>query len=314
MSVDHKVQTSGALRRGTSNPVSSSASAGGVARNVAESLARLGCQVSLLSVTGDDAAGDRLREELDTLGVDLSHVVRSPHRPTASYTAVLESGGTLSLGLADMDVMAELDVDWAAQAASFLAEHDYWVIDANLLPATLERLLADENRTARVVAEPVSIVKSERLRPVLSRLDVLFPDKGEAAALSGLPSRTIEDVPAAAARLRSMGPGAVIVSLGPGGVYVDDGPRLEFVPALPSENVVDVTGAGDALVAGWLYGELEGVADPVRYGLAAASLALESTRSVSASLNSETLVRRAAEPENRRAGEQASLPLSPRRR
>jgi pseudouridine kinase len=65
-----------------------------------------------------------------------------------------------------------------------------------------------------------------------------------------------------------------------------------IVPALPAE-VVDVTGAGDAAVAGTLYGLLRGhdLATAARYGQAAAALTLACEQSVSPALNERVILR-----------------------
>jgi pseudouridine kinase len=57
---------------GTSKPVNIATSFGGVARNVAENLARLGCEVATVSRVGDDEAGRSVVQHLRSLGVDTS--------------------------------------------------------------------------------------------------------------------------------------------------------------------------------------------------------------------------------------------------
>ncbi|HXA51089.1 MAG TPA: PfkB family carbohydrate kinase, partial [Candidatus Acidoferrum sp.] len=86
----------------TSNPGNVTCDFGGVARNVAENLARLGREVTMVSLVGDDESGRAVVSQLASLGVDTSAIAVSP-RPTASYTAILQPGGELVLGLADMD-------------------------------------------------------------------------------------------------------------------------------------------------------------------------------------------------------------------
>jgi len=82
--IDHKSQTLTRPEFGTSNPGRSRTSAGGVGRNVAENLARLGVRTVLVSAIGNDAAGVSLRRETESAGVDLAHSVAA-----AGATAVL---------------------------------------------------------------------------------------------------------------------------------------------------------------------------------------------------------------------------------
>lgn len=291
--VDRKACVDGKLHLGTSNPVTVTACPGGVAGNMARSLARLGCRVSLFSILGKDAVGDTLLQELEAAGVDVAGVLRSADHPTASYTAVLEPNGQLFLGLADMAIFEELDAEWCDSIAALLARSEVWIVDTNLPAATLEHLLKTHRRKATVIADPVSVAKSIRLRPVLDAVDVLFPDREEAAELSGQRVKTRRDVVKAAAQIRRLGVGTVVVTLGADGLYIHDAQGGRFMSAIPSEKVRDVTGAGDALVAGYVYGMLAGGSyEPALFGLAAASLTLETDKSIADDLNPERLRRR----------------------
>jgi pseudouridine kinase len=276
-SMDRRALTSGPLRPGTSNPVVSALKPGGVSRNVAEVLARLGCDVALFSIVGEDDAGHWLLRGLVDAGVDVAGVIRSERQPTGAYTAVLGPSGRLEFGLADMAIFEEASAAWAEGLAPALSARGIWFVDANLPAETLSALLASKPIGTMVLADPVSVAKSERLRPVLSGIDVLFPDRLEAGALSKMPAVINEEqVAGAAERILENGVGAVVVTLGAEGVFVADGARFEVVPAIaPGGPLGDTTGAGDVLVAGYIFGLSRTSSDPLRLGLAAASLALE---------------------------------------
>ena len=89
-----------------------------------------------------------------------------------------------------------------------------------------------------------------------------------------------------------MGIGTVVVSLGDGGAHIHGPDSAETRPAIAPEAVVDVTGAGDALVAGYTYGLAAGEDDPLAWGMAAASLAVETDASVAPDMSAEALAQR----------------------
>jgi sugar/nucleoside kinase (ribokinase family) len=125
---------------------------------------------------------------------------------------------------------------------------------------------------------------------------VLFPDRWEAEAISKIPVGGTGKVSAAAERILELGVGSVVVTLGPEGVFVADGSRSEALsPIMPHGPLRDVTGAGDALVAGYLYALRTGHGEPIRLGLAAASLVLESGGSLAEGLSVDRLRERADE-------------------
>jgi pseudouridine kinase len=209
--------------------------------------------------------------------------------------AVLDTAGELVVGLAEMTLLDELEADWLDSVRSRLRRHDLWVLDANLPEASLVRLLGDVPRHTRVFADPVSVEKSRRLLPVLDRIDTLFPDRAEALALAGVEGESELAARQAAERLRQMGVKRVVVTLGREGVCIDDPPRRGTVPAFPTEQVSNVSGAGDCFLAGLIFALATGTpSDPIAGGLAAANLSVESDRPVPDTLDAVKLLDRAS--------------------
>jgi pseudouridine kinase len=244
---------------------------------VAAGLTNLGIGVELFSIVGDDPTGDQLMTSLASSSIGASGVQRSDSSPTARYTAVLDQNGDLEFGLADMKIFSELGDRWCDAHLHSMASHRVCLVDANLPAATLRRLIKGMNSRAMMLVDPVSAAKASRLNGTLEAIDVVFPDRQEAAVLSGLPTGSSKQVETAARRLLELGAKRIVVSLGQEGVCVADSGGVEHRPAFPCKAIGDVTGAGDGLLAGYVYGLLEeGAKDPVDYGLAAASLVLES--------------------------------------
>ena len=81
--VDIKGRARGPYVAGTSNPGEVTVSAGGVGRNIAENLARLGISVALVTALGDDANGLLLRQACEAAGIDLSMAIKAA-APTGS--------------------------------------------------------------------------------------------------------------------------------------------------------------------------------------------------------------------------------------
>ncbi len=269
----------------TSNPGHAGASMGGVGRNIAENLARLGTPVSLVAAVGDDAHGRRLIAETAATGVDTSQVRLSRHA-TGLYTAVLDNTGELVVAVSDMAATDALDPDHVAAAAALVATASVVVVDGNLALATVDHALvlaADHRR--KVIIEPVSVAKALRLAPVLSAerpLWAITPNRDELGALSGEDTATGEGLRAGVAALHARGVGLVWVRLGPrGSILSDSHGRWERFAAHPA-SVVDVTGAGDAMLAAFVHAHLGGrdPAGAVAYGHAAAALTVATRHTV----------------------------------
>ncbi len=282
---------------GSSNPIRSDATPGGVARNVAETLARLGLPVTLFSVIGDDPAGTTVLRQTHRAGVDIGGVSRINTAKTATYTAVLQPDGELVIGLADMAILDELEERWGRSILPELAAHPIWFLDANLPAPVLQAILgAGQRRGHTVLADPVSAAKAPRFATTLDAIDIIFPDRLEAAALTGQSIATPAEALSAAAALRGAGVGAVLVTLGADGLALDDGSQRGIVPPPAVTAVRDVTGAGDALVGGYIYGlSVHGPEAALAYGLASAGLAIGSEASTANTLTSAKLEQAVAE-------------------
>ena len=267
----------------TSNPAVAGVTPGGVGRNIAEHLARLlpGRSVRLLGAVGRDVLGVSVLDATARAGVNVDGVLHLPGE-TGLYLAVLDDTGELHVGLAAMALTDTLTPDVTAPWRTAVPGADLLVLDANLPPGTVLALL-DAARAAgvRAVIEPVSAPKAARLATALAGdwrgVHLVKPDRQELAALTGE-----QDPDRAARTLLGWGARHVLLTLGAHGsvLYGPDG-EVVRTPCTPG-NVRDVTGAGDALVAGVCAALTRGwpVRDAVRLGHACAALTIASAQTV----------------------------------
>ena len=278
--VDRKYYAPRPLIPETSNPVEGHRSFGGVARNVAENLARLGVDVSLVSILGDDEAGNSVFRHLHDLGVDASRVVTTREKPTAEYVAVIGPDTELVFGLADMDILGLLNTAHLERAWPHLASASWVFADCNMSSEVIAHLVARrQGARFKLALDAVSTPKALRLPRNLSGIDLLFMNKDEADAYLGDEAATPAE---AAAALRARGAHEVVVTLGAHGALVAsaDG-RVRPCAPVPA-HPVDVTGAGDAMISGTLYRLLGGepLGSAAQVGALLAAITTESDASV----------------------------------
>lgn len=268
---------------GTSNPGTTTMTPGGVGRNVAENLARLGTTVALVTAVGDDALGDDLLARTEAAGVDVSRTIRLPGS-TGTYTAVLDHSGELVVAVADMAAAEAVGPEHVHALRDAVAAAAVVVVDGNLRPDTVAAAL-DEAAAAGVpvVLEPVSVPKARRLTAVLPGRPVflLTPNLDELGALTGLPTGSDAEARDAAARLHEHGAELVWIRRGEQGSLLSTRDGVHAGTAVRT-GVVDVTGAGDAMLAAFCHAWLRGAspADAVVFGHAAAALTVASDRTV----------------------------------
>ncbi|WP_338846856.1 carbohydrate kinase [Massilia sp. W12] len=288
--LDRKMRLCGPLCMGASNPVTQSESAGGVARNIAENLARLGCATALLSAFGDDPAGQALRAQLQSLGVELEASLVLPGASSDSYCAVLDASGEMQLALAHMHLVEQISAAWLQEKLARYQRSAMLCADMNVPPASLEYLLQLGRQGATLCLVAVSAPKMARLPQDLHGLDLLILNQGELAAAPGC------DAAAAPqqnwAKLQARGLRRLILTRGAQGLSFAEGQTWQEVAAPPVAQVVDVTGAGDALAAAVCASLLrapQDLAQACRIGMQAAQMTIQCASTVCPDLGAQLL-------------------------
>jgi pseudouridine kinase len=283
----------GETQDGTSNPGIVRVSYGGVARNVAENLARLGMTVRLITAIGNDPSGQNLISETSGAGVDMKHTLVVEDGTTSSYLAYVDEKGNLRIGLDDMRIVEQLDVEYIQSRNQLFDEAQAVFVDANLPPETLSVVfsLAREAEVP-IAADPTSVSLAPIFREYLDYLWVFTPNESEAEVLipQAVPHADPSSAIDAARFLVSQGVEIAIITMAEFGLGYATASGSGHVPALRTV-ILDPTGAGDALSAAVIFALLNDVPidEAVKLGLSAAALTLRTQGTVVPDLSLELL-------------------------
>lgn len=295
VNMDIGAVSAGALVARDSNPGHVTTSLGGVGRNIAHNLCLLGQRTAMVTVMGDDDFGRRVQENAKDIGLDLSASAVLPDCRTGTYLYICGPDGDMALAVNDMAVYDRMTPDFLRQRLDFINGSDLVVLETNL-PEESIRWLCD-NCKAPILADPVSTIKAEKLRPVLGKLAALKPNRLEAELLSGMSIRTREDAAQAARKLLDTGLGAVYISLGAEGIYAADrSGDTAWVPCARC-TVANATGGGDAVAAALAARMVRGdsLAETARWAVGAGALACEAETTINPAMcwdNIETILNR----------------------
>ena len=273
-----------ALVRHDSAPGQVSVRHGGVGRNIACDLARLGLRTRFVTALGDDGFGASVREGCRSCGVDMSLTRIVPGARSPVYLYLSDEKGEMDAAVSDMEVMAALTPAYLRAHLGELDESDAVVLDGNLPEETIAFLC--EKLRAPIVADPVSTAKAPRFASVLGRLAAIKPNLLEARALTG--KQSPEDC--AEALLRS-GVGSVFLSLGAKGLLAASGEERVLLPCERTE-LVNATGAGDAATAAVVWAMVRGLdlAAAARAAVMAGAIAAASEEASPPQLRAEKLL------------------------
>ncbi|MBD7938546.1 MULTISPECIES: carbohydrate kinase [Cytobacillus] len=289
--IDRKLHADDRLDEGTSNPVKTEQTGGGVARNIAENLARLEMSVSLLAAIGEDHEGMWLLDRLKPL-VDTTPSIIIPTCRTGTYTAVLDKEGEMKIALSDMGINDILDVEIIESRWRYFTSASMVVLDTNFPNVILTRVIEKcKQFNTPLSITTVSTSKIKRLPDQLLGVSFLIANKDEASLLSGVKLTSEGDYFKACEMILAKGVQRVVITRGENGLVfaTQDGEAGAIMP--PYVHVVDVTGAGDALAAGIIYAHQKGmhIEDACKIGMICASVTLTSKETVHPQLNPKRL-------------------------
>ncbi len=234
---------------------------GGVALNIAMTLARFGLRPGLLSVIGDDPDGRELSNTCKALGLDVEAMLVDPDLPTDRYMAIEAQGALIAaiahahgLEAAGARILAPLsDGTLASEAAPWSKAI---ALDGNLTEALLTEIATSSLFSkADLRIAPASPGKAERLRPLLSHPNAtLYVNREEAGILTNTHPA---NAGAAAAALLAAGARRVLVT--EGAQMAVDASTISTLSAVPPPvEARRITGAGDTFMAAHIAAEIAG--------------------------------------------------------
>ena len=289
------IDTKGVARQqimpGLMNPGHIRVHRGGVGRNIAENLSRLGISTRLISAVGDDISGKSILTHAVESGIDVEHVLIASNVNTGAYIAVYDETGQTYVAMYHMSIMNQITPRYLYDRRRLFDEAALIVIDANLPERTIETAIKLAKKYGvPVCADPTSNALAPKLKPHLSDLYMVTPDMGEAEILTDMKIGDRLDAMEAAKKLIALGVDIALVTQSDKGVCYATQEVAGHMPAIDTE-VVDLTGAGDAMTAAVVFGLLEefDVDEAVKLGISASSLSIQCRETVCPTLSLENL-------------------------
>ncbi len=268
-----------------SNPGTVDFSAGGVVRNIAHNLASLKIPVKLISIIGDDWEGERVLKITSDGGVDTTYVECSKQYHTGTYIALLNSMGEMEAAVSCMDIFFKITPAFLETKLEVIKNSGFIVCDTNIPPASVQYLVdIAEQYNIPICIEPVSVSKAKAIKDKLSKTTFITPNIYELEELSDTCLESF-DITYAASKLIDKGVKYVITTLGEKGVCLTSADKSLYIDSYKTI-VKDVTGAGDSLTAGFIFGLLkyDSIEAACKCGLAAAAITVASKDTVSAEM------------------------------
>lgn len=284
--MDHTFKLEDEMMLGTSNPIVSSLSFGGVIRNVAENLARLDSKVSLMSVVGNDSHGESLIHSSSKL-MEVFAVDKLKDHTTGGYYSIIDLKGNMKVGYADMSINSVMNRGWILEHKRHLHMSSWMVTDLNVSKEAVESLIEfsrQEDIPLAVIG--VSSPKMKHLPKDIKGVDLIICNKDETQIYFNTTSDNAEEL--CGLWLEAGVKKAVVTDGTKGSFYGEDNQVFHQSAFLISEDkIVDVTGAGDSFSSAIIYGlsTSHSFQESVRLGAMSSSLTIQEPFAVNPKLS-----------------------------
>ena len=216
---------------------------GGKGANQAIAASRAGSKVTMVGRLGNDFFGKQFLEKFSREGINTDFVTQDDENGTGVAMPLIDASGDNSIVIIPQANMA-LTVDNINQAQSTIADADVLVMQCEVPMDANQRAaeIAKQNDTLVILnPAPAQLIPDQ----ILKLVDIIIPNEIETETLTGLPTKTEDEVLVAGRNLLSKGVETVILTLGDRGSLLlnEDGEKL--IPAF-DVSVVDTTAAGDS--------------------------------------------------------------------
>lgn len=276
------------LNTNDSNPGKITTSLGGVARNIAENLSRMGVRVEFISVLGSDNYARDIQASCSELDISLKHTEIVANERTSTYLCINDEHGEMQVAVSDMEIYNNITPDFLASRLEIINSSKAIVLDTNIPKVSLEYLM--DNINVPIFIDTVSIKKTEKIKDSIHNIYALKPNILEAEMLSGIKIINEDDLLAATDIILKKGVKQLYVSLGAKGVYYTDGSNRQRLDSI-TDDIVNTTGAGDSFIAGVVWAHLKGydIEQSAKAGLAASYICVKSIKTVSEDISEENI-------------------------
>ena len=210
--------TASNYRSHDSNPGRVKVSFGGVCRNIAENMARVGANTKFISVLGNNEKGKSILEHAKTKNLDMSDSLVVEGASTPTYVAILDESGEMVSAIVDINVDQYLTEEFIDSKASIIEGAEYMFFGADN-PDMIEYIVKKYYGKTKFVLDPVSAAKAAHIKHLLPYFHTVKPNRHEAEVLCGFTIQSVEDVRKAGQYLLSLGVQHVFISLDADGVY-----------------------------------------------------------------------------------------------
>lgn len=234
--MDYFAHTFNPIKQKDSNPCLITKSFGGVGRNICENITRENIPCHFFTILGNDEDGENIKKDLESKNV----FVHSPksNKETGKYIAIIDNLKDMALAACDESIIDDLTIEYLNEYYEIINNSLFIVLDANLSEELIKNIFNTFGHK-NIFVEAVSETKVLKYVPYMSKINLIKVNNQE---YNNLLKYTNDE------------PTHLIISNGSKSVVYKHNGNIQEIEVPAISNLQNVTGAGDALMSGIIYG------------------------------------------------------------
>ena len=269
------------------HPANINSNVGGVTKNILTNLSKLGASTKLMTALGDDSYKDIILKNCEMNNIDTKDCLIVKGKSSSVFMQIQDENNDMYLALCDMSALESITPTYLNSKSNTILNSKLIVFDPSLSDDSIKALIKLCRSKVDLYADPVSDNYALKMKEYVPQLTCIKPNRTELENLSDTKIKDDSDLVKACTKLLGKGLKKIYVSLSKDGLlYMDrDGNKIKK-KLKPVKNMVNASGAGDALMAGIIYGELNSldIHSTIDYGLAAGIAAITCKETVNENL------------------------------
>ncbi len=264
---------------------------GGVGRNIAENLSRIGFKVEFLSVLGQDDFSKKIIDSCNALDISIEHCTINKNSSSSVFMAIMDIQNDLALGLDAMGIYDQIPDSFIFNNLDVINQNDYCVLETNM-PERILELVINKLPNINFALDAVSGKKALKAKSILDKLTILKCNLLEAELLSNIKVNSENNYRDIILYFIGLGVKKVFITLGKNGVAYGDSNGY-YKADINYLKPVNTTGAGDSFMAGLLYGEVRkfDIHKMVKFANACAQVTIQHKNTVNPDINEKLILK-----------------------
>ena len=250
---------------------------GGKGANQACAVGKLGGSCSFLTAVGCDDLGELVTDSLKKANVDLGRILTVQNAPTGMAIIAVDDVGENSIMIIP-GANEQCTADYIKGNHDCISHADIVLTQMEIPADAVQQVLFAAKQNGCITVLNPAPAPERISEAILQGLDYITPNETELETLTGMATRTIEEINVAAQSLLERGVKNVVVTVGCRGAYLCNASENKLYPTYPV-SPVDTTAAGDTFNAGLVVGIAEELELSQAICLANAAAALSTTKS-----------------------------------